>query len=507
MSETNQFGVFYTDGGCRPSRGFGGWGYHGYVYDGGTSKQGTGLKDWHITPVGYFHKDIIAEGDGTLSPNQLRLAMWEDLPELAPDPKIKNVNVINYYSGTGSLGNDSTNNVAEIVGATKALAQILELGLIKAHVYIDSRYALDGITGGIDEWKANGWRKPGDKDLPNVEWWRLLDIQKVALEAAGTEVIFRWVKGHVGNLGNEKADYTATCGVIMSKKNIDEEIVTVSPPQGYWSEKAKTDRMLGHRYMYFNTGASYVQSSPCGRHIYHIGDHGKDDEMLGKKMSDSSFGVLFLDKPNVVLEAVKREQNSLPNGGNDAIVVAKLDTILRPANYNEIDKTNGKFLYQRKTPFDLYNGMDIKLTNELTTPRIAWNVIDLMRIMETLLIQYIDDPIKGNIIATDITDEFYSTDSKGKLKFNPKITSAIKSLDIDVAYKLTDTLENKKITLTLGHDVLGRNNLSALTENAPIINVITWRESKHAFRYATIIKVGDSIGIYAGFYSNIILTN
>ena len=49
--------VVYTDGGCRPSRGIGGWGFHGYTYTNDTPKQGSGCKAGYPSCKGYIVTD------------------------------------------------------------------------------------------------------------------------------------------------------------------------------------------------------------------------------------------------------------------------------------------------------------------------------------------------------------------------------------------------------------------------------------------------------------------
>jgi ribonuclease HI len=71
-------------------------------------------------------------------------------------------------------------------------------------VYTDSVYVMKGITQWIHNWKAKGWRTADRKPVKNVDLWQ-------ALDAAVTdhEVDWKWVKGHAGDPGNERADALA----------------------------------------------------------------------------------------------------------------------------------------------------------------------------------------------------------------------------------------------------------------------------------------------------------
>ena len=74
-------------------------------------------------------------------------------------------------------------------------------------IYTDSRYVLEGITSWIKGWKRNGWQNSAKQPVKNAELWRRLDEQ-----AARHHIEWRWVKGHSGDVGNERADQLANTG-------------------------------------------------------------------------------------------------------------------------------------------------------------------------------------------------------------------------------------------------------------------------------------------------------
>ncbi len=100
----------------------------------------------------------------------------------------------------------TTNNRMELTAVIEALA------LLKRHssvvIYTDSQYVKNGITTWIHGWKARGWTTTDKKPVKNVELWQRLDV----LNAAHA-VTWRWVRGHSGDPGNERADALANRGV------------------------------------------------------------------------------------------------------------------------------------------------------------------------------------------------------------------------------------------------------------------------------------------------------
>lgn len=102
----------------------------------------------------------------------------------------------------------TTNNRMEmtaVIEALQALKRPCEVTL-----FIDSQYVLKGITEWVPGWKARGWRTASKEPVKNVELWKKLD-ELVA--TSGHKIDWRWVRGHNGDPGNERADALANLGV------------------------------------------------------------------------------------------------------------------------------------------------------------------------------------------------------------------------------------------------------------------------------------------------------
>ncbi len=101
---------------------------------------------------------------------------------------------------------ETTNNRMELMAAIQALEGLKKPCVV--HLYIDSKYVLDGITKWLPNWKKAGWKTAAKKPVKNEDLWRRLDsaIQPHAID-------WRWVKGHSGNMGNDRADALANLGV------------------------------------------------------------------------------------------------------------------------------------------------------------------------------------------------------------------------------------------------------------------------------------------------------
>jgi ribonuclease HI len=106
----------------------------------------------------------------------------------------------------GELG--TTNNRMELLAVIRALEALKRPCAVT--LYLDSQYVLKGITEWLPGWKRKGWRTASKQPVKNVELWKELD----ALVGQGGHTIdWRWVRGHNGDPGNERADALANLGV------------------------------------------------------------------------------------------------------------------------------------------------------------------------------------------------------------------------------------------------------------------------------------------------------
>ena len=83
----------------------------------------------------------------------------------------------------------------KVLGAsdTEAMARIL--------LEADPR---QGVLEWIPNWKARGWNTADKKPVKNQDLWQTLDALVVK-----HDLDWHWVKGHSGNVGNERVDALA----------------------------------------------------------------------------------------------------------------------------------------------------------------------------------------------------------------------------------------------------------------------------------------------------------
>jgi ribonuclease HI len=102
----------------------------------------------------------------------------------------------------------TTNNRMELQAVIEALNSLKR----SCHVRVctDSQYVQRGMTEWINRWRANGWRKkPGAAELiANADLWQVLDTA-----AARHDIKWVWVRGHSGDVDNERVDALARAAI------------------------------------------------------------------------------------------------------------------------------------------------------------------------------------------------------------------------------------------------------------------------------------------------------
>ncbi len=101
---------------------------------------------------------------------------------------------------------NTTNNRMELTAAIEALRVLNRRARVR--LFTDSSYVKQGIETWIHGWKKNGWKTADKKPVKNADLWQALD-----LVAAQQDVEWRWVKGHSGDPGNDRADELSNMGI------------------------------------------------------------------------------------------------------------------------------------------------------------------------------------------------------------------------------------------------------------------------------------------------------
>ena len=104
----------------------------------------------------------------------------------------------------GDRSTQTTNNRMEMQAAIAALQFLESSGQTQPiTLYTDSEYLINCATKWVKGWKKKGWKKSDGNPVQNQDLLETLD------ELNTRKVTWQHVKGHAGNIGNERCDAIA----------------------------------------------------------------------------------------------------------------------------------------------------------------------------------------------------------------------------------------------------------------------------------------------------------
>ncbi len=96
----------------------------------------------------------------------------------------------------------ATNNRMELSAIIAALRNVASDSQIILHT--DSSYVINGITKWVHGWKRNNWKNSEKEEVKNRDLW-----EELVAVTEGKKIEWKYVAGHVGVVGNERADEIA----------------------------------------------------------------------------------------------------------------------------------------------------------------------------------------------------------------------------------------------------------------------------------------------------------
>ena len=157
------------------------------------------MTDQTNTPSLMGRRHYVIATDGSCNPNP-GTGGWGAVIQLREGETVLRQRAV---AGQGEMMT-STNNKMEMTAALRGLEVLAEP--LPVTIISDSEYVINGMTGGLEKWKAAGW-KNSKGPVKNQELWEQLDrLSRVHA------VEWVWQRGHVGHDLNEIAHQLASNG-------------------------------------------------------------------------------------------------------------------------------------------------------------------------------------------------------------------------------------------------------------------------------------------------------
>ena len=485
--------VLYGDGGAHPNNGNGyaGSGIHGYLCTNEKPKSGLGIKQT-ATDLGYFDKDKIADGA-----NEVTVNMYVDV-------------TIGFKAA-------HTNNYGELIAFFTALniaSSLVDQEKITKLVFkADSKYVLENFSNNLDKWISNNYCKSNGEEISNKALWIKIKEAAELVKDLGIELQLVKVPAHSGVLGNEMADRHATLGQGLSRlehagvlRQVEDKLkefrrdnefliqLIYSDPKGYWKEVPATSPLLNVKQIYFVSEASRFENG-----VYYFSNNGKSssDELRGRSVGDSCYGVVKLKEPDPYIEEVRRFHCDVLKGNTDLVEIKNAG--LRSPAHRHIHHLFGcsALRLTNRGGFDLQNAAGELTCEVLTKPYLGWHVYDNLENLAVLLEAYLNTPEDFEI--SDVTDQIYEApDKKGDRKLKPAFKTSFNSIKLDIVFP---DKKVRPITFTANINILARNDLAKLVSLNPKLKVLTWATS-HVVNYALVVECDEGVSLWCSVDTN-----
>ena len=499
--------VLYSDGGVKPNPGMAGYGVHGYIFETTTPTKGVGLGSIVPCTIGYTEKDKLTD----IKPEDALISksIVDELYNFQVTP-------IKYIDAFGTVDTlidgqylvaPTSNNHAEIRAVIRALEIIAEHKPDFAFINSDSELVVRGTNEWLKLWNDQKWVKRDGSPVANTAAWQTLYEAKKVVDDLGIPFRLKWIRGHDGDTGNERADKLATIGRFSALRGVTYHECVLKETEGYWKQKLEKNPLLLNRYCYFNTNKETMIPG-----VYYLGNHGKNHSHNGNRISDRSGCVVKIKTPDPVIEMI-REYQSKTIYGLDMLYVINLDKVFNSNTYDELN-TYGELLIEPPMNFrkDLKTLGDVTITEEQNPAKLSQRTLSSLEELQQVLDSFLNK--KEDVIVTDITDIFYEKSIKTKNKKNveesvqteTKLHSSVgvgcPSIKINGRFNKDGNDTILSVTLNIGIDTLERNSLKKIETCDPKIYFVSWSDGGSLFRYATVIQTKDDVGIWAGIDSN-----
>lgn len=487
MNETvlTRSAIFYIDGSVRPHNpGYIGYGFHGYFYEPSETPVFAG-PIWTHTTKGYLR-----QGESQVG------VQW--------------VKPLSYVDAFGSDAEILTNNVAEIKGLLNLMLHldksVNDKTLKRVDVYTDSEYLRKSMTEWIVSWERKGWVRQDGQPVSNKEiLLKTYNLYK-SFKERSVDLNIHWIRSHEGHLGNERADLLAGIGMGHSRARKILRSLVEEPAKGYWKEDIEKHPFLAFRRLYFN---SVKEHNVPGR--YYMAESSDGEFVLGKPSATAGYSVVFIKKPNYVIELIREQQfkNSL---GVNAIMELKMDSVFSSSVYPWISLYGEHCITGTKNSHSMVLVNKAPVTVEKNPTGLSMQALDHIALLEELLNNSLVQTenkilqVGASVVQRfDITNLFFKKveDKKGVIKFEllPEFVVGYKNMVIDVDLKTDDGTRLVKVPYALGYDCLPRNHLKHLEKEEPYIELLVWTEGS-IMRYVTTINCLSGVGIWSHHFAN-----
>lgn len=413
----------------------------------------------------------------------------------------------------------TTNNRGEMKAIIRAMELVLENGWNNVAIFSDSEITVNGINIYYPNWVKNNWIKSDGNPVKNKDLWIELVDHIRKLKRKGVTWSIKWVKGHNGEDGNERADAAARKANALSLAGNYEEFVegNTETPEETEKPKKKTKKPKPKPYHPLICGnylIDVVNRQDHKLNVYYTTTFAKETASAEDKKQGNAIrhrflgvadpnrfeGVAVLKEPESIIEDLYKHQVEQVTS-DYAIPVLFNWRNIRSTKTWEVFHEVGMGCVKPNNKGDLVFWEDDKEISFLVlTTRMAWFAIDSMDIKYNLIANYTNDP--SQLELHDVTDLFIDTNDKGKKEVK-KVLQKQKRIDLKIEKKGVNII----IPMVQDKSIIDRNHLVRLLKQDKEVSlkVVIHDQTETTFRWSLIVDSPSGIGCYNNPSTNLVL--
>lgn len=297
---------------------------------------------------------------------------------------------------------------------------------------------------------------------------------------------------------------------LSSLPSSDEVTLDKMDLKSYKDPEIDFNKLVTATRWYFNTGdkSDFEDIDELGYRKYTFGRVDPDKQYYGKATPDVYYSTLYTKTPIMVLDKLyKFCQKNKPNPYN-LMSAGNLNHIKSKEVARIIDTIPGTFTKKELVaPMTLGNTENAALVEFIDPPGLSYRIRDFHQVLDLIHKFFRKRDENGEFQKNkfvDITEQFFVTDAKGKIKMNPDFTN--NTLKIPIPIAAPGCVKPVVINLSVKYDTPERNSLNSLivnkVEDIKVYLALDFNDDA-GVRYCTIVSTPDFDYIHSNSNANL----
>lgn len=297
-------------------------------------------------------------------------------------------------------------------------------------------------------------------------------------------------------------------------KDAEEHVLDKMDVKEYKNPEIDFNKLVTASRWYFNTGdkSEHYDLNEFGYRKYTFGRVEPDKNYYGKATPDVYYSTLYTKEPITVLDKLYNFCKANKPNPYNIMMAGNLNFIKSKEVARIIDTYPGKFVKKDLVaPMTLGNTEDAVLVEFIDPPGLSYRIRDFHNKLDMIYGFFKKRDADGNYQKNrfiDITESFFTKDTKGKFKIQPDFTN--NTLKLPIMIEAPGCVKPVKINLSIKYDTPERNAFASLVNNKiediKVYIALDFNDEA-GVSYCTIVETPDFDYIHSNSISNLRVYN